>query len=115
MYLFVFILGCIGSSFLCMGSLQLRRAGATPRHGARVSHHGGLSRCRAQAPAARVSAVVACGLSSCGSQAQYLWPTDLAALRHVGSSRTRARTHVPRIGRRTFNHCATRDAPTLSF
>ena len=42
-------------------------------------------------------------LSNCGSRAQSLrgmW----------GSSQTRARTHVPCIGRRTLNHCATREA-----
>ena len=32
----------------------------------------------------------------------------LVAPRHVGSSRTRARTRVPCIGRRILNHCATR-------
>ena len=37
----------------------------------------------------------------------------LVALRHVGSSRTRARTRVPCIGRRILNHCATREAPSL--
>ena len=31
----------------------------------------------------------------------------LVAPRHVGSSRTRARTRVPCIGRRILNHCAT--------
>ena len=40
-----------------------------------------------------------------------LWLTGPAALRHVGSSQTRARTRVPRIGRQTLNHCATREAP----
>ena len=47
----------------------------------------------------------------------------LAALRHVGSSRTRARTRVPCIGRRILNHCTTREdlcycflaAPPLSL
>ncbi|KAJ8784956.1 hypothetical protein J1605_007512 [Eschrichtius robustus] len=34
-------------------------------------------------------------------------------LRHVGSPRTRARTHVPCIGRRIPNHCATREVPHL--
>ena len=34
-----------------------------------------------------------------------------AAPWHVGSSRTGARTRVPCIGRRTLNHCATREAP----
>ena len=30
----------------------------------------------------------------------------------MGSSQTRARTHVPRIGRQIFNHCDAREAPT---
>ena len=56
-----------------------------------------------------------CGLSHCGEQApdaqpQRPWLTGPAALRHVGSSRTGARAHVPCIGRRTLNHCATREA-----
>ena len=50
--------------------------------------------------------------SSCGTQAQQLWHTGLVAPRHVGSSRTRARTRVPCIGRRILNHCTTREAPT---
>ena len=54
------------------------------------------SRCWAQAPDA---------------QAQQLWLTGPAAPRHVGSSQTRARTHVPCTGRQTPNHCATREAP----
>ncbi|KAJ8790669.1 hypothetical protein J1605_021267 [Eschrichtius robustus] len=37
------------------------------------------------------------------------------ALRHVGSSRTRARTRVPYIGRRILNHCATREVPVCVF
>ena len=53
------------------------------------------SRCRAQAPDA---------------QAQQLWLTGLVAPRHVGSSQTRAQTHVPSIGRQILNHCATREA-----
>ena len=41
----------------------------------------------------------------------------LVAPWHVGSSWTRARTHVPCIGRRILNHCATREVPCrfLSF
>ena len=35
----------------------------------------------------------------------------LVAPQHVGSSRARARTRVPCIGRRILNHCATREAP----
>ena len=50
------------------------------------------------------------GFSSC-MRVQQLWLTGLVAPRHVGSSRTRARTHVPCIGRWILNHCATREAP----
>ena len=65
------------------------------------------------------------GFSSCGTQvqqlwlagsrvqAQQLWRTGLVALWHVGSSRTRAGTRVPCIGRWTLNHCATREALKL--
>ena len=47
-YLFIYF-DCVGSSFLCEGFLQLRRAGATLHRGARASHCRGLSRCEAQA------------------------------------------------------------------
>ena len=93
-YLFI-IFGCVGSSFLCEGFLQLRRAGATPHRGARASHYRSLSCCGAQAPDA---------------QAQQLWLTGPAAPWHVGSSQTRARTRVPFIVRQILNHCATREA-----
>ena len=39
----------------------------------------------------------------------------LVAPRHVGSSRTRARTSVPCIGRRILIHCATREVPIHYF
>ena len=35
----------------------------------------------------------------------------LGAPRHVGSSWTKDQTHVPCIGRRILNHCATREVP----
>ena len=44
-----------------------------------------------------------------------LWLTGPAALRHVGSSQTRARTCVPCIGRQILNHCATRGALRFYF
>ena len=44
-----------------------------------------------------------------------MWLTGPAAPWHVGSSQTRARTHVPCTGRQTLNHCATREAPHCSF
>ena len=100
LFIYLFIFGCFGSSFLCEGFLQLRRAGATPHLGARASHYRGPSRCGAQAPDA---------------QAQQLWLTGPAAPRHVGSSQTRARTRVPCISRQILNHCATREAPETSF
>ena len=71
-YFYLFIYGCVGSSLLCSGFLFLRRARATLRCGAWASHCGGFSCCRAQALGARASVVVACGLSSCGAQAQLL-------------------------------------------
>ena len=51
-------------------------------------------------------------LRSTGSraQAQQLWHTGSVAPQHVVSSRTRARTHAPCIGRQILNHCATREA-----
>ena len=91
----LFIFGCVGSSFLCEGFLQLRQAGATLHRDVRASHYRGLSRCRAKASDA---------------QAQQLWLTGLVAPWHVGSSQTRARTRFPCIGRQILNHCATREA-----
>ena len=53
-FLFIyFIYGCVGSSFLCQGFLQLWQAGATLHRGARASHYRGLSCCGAQAPDAQ--------------------------------------------------------------
>ena len=49
----LFTFGCVGSSFLCEGFLQLQRAGATLHRGARASHYRGLSCCGAQAPDAQ--------------------------------------------------------------
>ena len=51
--LLFFIYGCVGSSFLCEGSLQLWQVGATLHRGARASHYRGLSCCGAQAPDAQ--------------------------------------------------------------
>ena len=51
-----------------------------------------------------------CGAQALDVQAQRPWLTGPAAPRHVGSSRTGARTCVPCIGRWNLNHCATREA-----
>ena len=67
------------------------------------SRHAGFSSCGTQAQQL--------WLTGCSAQAQLLWRTGLVAPRHVGSSRTRAQTRVPCIGRRILNHCATREAP----
>ena len=40
-----------------------------------------------------------------------MWRTGLVAPQHVGSSQTRARTHVPCTGRWILNHCAIREVP----
>ena len=100
LFIYLFIFGCVGSSFLCEGFLQLRQVGATLHRDARASHRHGLSCCGAQAPDA---------------QAQQLWLTGPVALRHVGSSQTRARTRAPCISRQTLNHCAPREAHTIIF
>ena len=116
MYLFIF--GCVGSSLLRRGFLQLWRAGATLRRGARASHFSGFSCCGAQALGTRASVVVVRGLQwlwleGFRAQAQWLWRTGLVALRHVGSSWTRDQTHVPCIGRQILNHCPTREVPNF--
>ena len=98
--IYLFIYGCVGSSSLCEGFLQLRQVGATLHRGARASHYRGFSCYGAQAP---------------DVQAQQLWLAGLVAPRHVGSSQTRARTRAPCIGRRILNHCATREAPQSYF
>ena len=52
-FIYLFIYGCVGSSFLREGFLQVRQAGATLHRGARASHYRGLSCCGAQAPDAQ--------------------------------------------------------------
>ena len=66
--LYLFIYGCVGSSLLSTGFLQLRRVGAT-LHCHTLAYCGGFSCCGAWALGAQASAAVAQGLSSCGSQA----------------------------------------------
>ena len=79
-----------------------------------VAEHG-LQACGLQQLQHAVSVLVACGLSSCGSQAQQLWHTGLFAPRHVGSSRIRDQTRVPCIGRseerRVGKECRSRWSP----
>ena len=96
-YLFIYPWLCWVFVVSVWGLSLVAATGATLHHGARASHHRGLSRCGAQAPDA---------------QAQQFWLTGPVAPRHVGSSQTRARTRVPCTGRQTLNHCATREALT---
>ena len=69
LYIYLFIFGCVGSSLLRAGFLQLRRMGVILHCGARASHCGGLSHYRARALGARASVVVTRRLRSCGSRA----------------------------------------------
>ena len=82
--------------------------GATLCCSARASYRGGFSCCGARALGTWASVVVAHRL-------QQLWHMGLVAPWHVKSSRTRARTPVPCIGRHILNQCATRGVPLLDF
>ena len=118
--LFILFLAALGLCFCMRAFLWFWQAGATLHCGAQASHCGGFSCCGAWALGTWASVVVAQGLSSCGSRAlerrlSKLWHTGLVAPRHVRSSWTRARTHVPCNGRRILNHCATREAQKKFF
>ena len=65
----LFIFGCVGSSLLCAGFLQLLRAGTTLRCGARASRCGGFSFCGARALG---EWALERRLSACGEWAQLL-------------------------------------------
>ena len=69
--LFIYIYFWLRWVFIAVCGLSLVVASGAALHcGARASHCGGFSRCRARAPGAWASVVVACRLSSCGTQAQ---------------------------------------------
>ena len=110
--IYLFIFGCVGSSLLRAGFLQLWRAGATHPCGARASHCGGFSCCGARVLGKRAQQL---GHAGSRAQAQQLQRTDFVAPRHVGSSRTRDRTLVPCMGRQILNHCATREVLMWTF
>ena len=115
-YLFVFIFGCVGSLSLHAGFLQLQREG-----GHSVLRYVGFSLWWSLLLWSTGSRRM--GPSSCSTRAQQLWLAGSlehrlsscgargpAAPWHVVSPRTRARTRVRLIGRRTPNHCTTRKA-----
>ena len=56
-----------------------------------------------------------CGREGSRVQAQQFWHMGLVALRHMGSSWTRAQTHVPCTGRWILNCCATREVLFVDF
>ena len=68
-FIIYFIFGCVGSSLLHAGFLQLRRARATLRCSVQASYCGGFSCCGAWALGTWASVVVAHRPSSCGSRA----------------------------------------------
>ena len=94
-FIYLFIYSCVGSSFLCEGFLQLRRAGATLHRGARASHYCGLSCWRSTGSRRAGSVIVAHGPScsaACGilpdqgsNPCPLHWQADSQPLRHQGS------------------------------
>ena len=94
-FIYLFIYSCVGSSFLCEGFLQLRRAGATLHRGARASHYCGLSCWRSTGSRRAGSVIVAHGPScsaACGilpdqgsNPCPLRWQADSQPLRHQGS------------------------------
>ena len=111
-YKFIYLLLAALGLCCCMWAfsscvLQLRRAGATLRCAVRASHCHGFSCCGAWSIGARASVVVAHRLQRAGS---VVVAHGLSCSVACGISWTRARTHVPCIGRRILNHCATRKA-----
>ena len=92
-FIYVFTLGCVGSSLLPSFSSSF---------GAQASHCSGFSCCGPWTLTPK-------GFSICGPRA--VEPDSVVVVRalshpaqHVGSSQTRNRTHVPSLGRWTLNH-----------
>ena len=94
LFIYLFIFGCVGSSLLCEGFLQLRRVGATLHRGAWASHYHGLSlwstgsgRAGSVVVVHRPSCSAACGIfPDQGSNPCPLhWQVDSQPLHHQGS------------------------------
>ena len=92
--MYVCMYGCVGSSFLCKGFLQLWQAGATLHRGARDSHYCGLSlpstssrHAGSVIVAHRPSCSAACGIfPDQGSNPRPLhWQADSQPPHHQGS------------------------------
>ena len=93
-FIYLFIYGCVGSSFLCEGFLQLRQVGATLHRGAQASHYRGLSlqstgsrRAGSVAVAHGPSRSAACGIfpDKGWNPCPLHWQADSQPLRHQGS------------------------------
>ena len=94
-FFFFFIFGCVGSSFLCEGFLQLQQAGTALHRGARASHYRSLSFLQSTSSKRAGSVVVAHGPScstACGifpdqgsNPCPLHWQADSQPLRHQGS------------------------------
>ena len=94
LFTYLFIFGCVGSSFLCEGFLQLRQVGATLHRGARASlsrplllRSTGSRRAGSVVVAHGPSCSAACGIfPDQGSNPCPLhWQADSQPLRHQGS------------------------------
>ena len=117
LFIYLFIFGCVGSSLLCAGCLLVAVSGGYSPTSLRCSGFSLSWLLLLQTTGSRRAGFSSCGtwaqqlwLAGSRAQAQQLWRTGLVAPWHVGSSRARARTRVPCIGRRILNHCATREA-----
>ena len=117
--LFLFIclfvcLGCVGSSGLHAGFLQLRWAGSALCCGARASHCGGFSCCGAQALGMQASIVVAHRLQSAGPVAVAHGTSCSAACEIFPDQGSNPRP-LHWQAEQTLNHCTTREALSLCF
>ena len=111
LFLLFIIFCCAGSSSLLMGFLWLLCTG---------SRHTGFSSCGSWAQQLLVSAVAAYRLSCCGLRVLdcglgSCGYTGFAAPWPVQSSQTRDRTHVPYIGRQILIHWTSREVPNHSL
>ena len=112
-YLFyLFIFGCIGSQLLRTGFSLVAASGSALRCGARASDCCGFSCCGARALGTRASVVVARGLQGTGS---VVVAHGLSCSTACGTFPDQGSNHVPCIGRRILNHCATREALLFTF
>ena len=78
-FVYLFIFGCAESSLLC-GLFLVWRGGLPSSLSVQASHCSGFSCCGERALGCSGFSSLANGLSSCSSQAQWLWHTGLVAL-----------------------------------